>query len=92
MRPTPYSRTKRRLPVRIERLRWLRGALADPLGCVRETEVDEITVRATPIDGEQIEPAAAPAERADRLADEFFGRRYKARAEGSSVVFIGRPL
>jgi hypothetical protein len=91
VRPTPYSRTRRRLPERIERLRWLRAAVHDPAGCVREAQVDELLVRVQPADGGAVELRVEPLDRGQRLVDEFFGRRYRTHPENGSAVFVGRP-
>jgi hypothetical protein len=92
VRPTPYSRTRRQLPERIERLRWLRQAVSDPEGCTRETEVDDAVVRVVRADGGQVEMRVDAQELSQRLADEFFGRRYKTHVDDGVIVFVGRPV
>lgn len=86
-----FQRGRRRLPERVTRLRWLRDAAADPAGCERRTVVDDAEVTARPCGNGHVELRVDPTERAPRLADEFFGRRYETR-EAEGVVFVGRPL
>ena len=92
VRLTPHSRTRRQLPVRIERLRWLRDAARDPSGCTREAAVDDAVLRVRPTHGGHVELRVEPLDAAETLAKAFFGRRYRTRSEQGSIVFIGRPI
>ena len=92
VRPTPFPRTRRQLPERIERLRWLRQATSDPEGCARETEIDGALVRVVRAEGGTVEMRVEAQELAQRLAHEFFGRSYRTQSENGAVVFVGRPM
>lgn len=87
-----FRRTRRRLPERVTRLRWLRDAAGDPPGCERRTIVDDAEVSARPAGNRRVELRVEPVDRGQRLADEFFGRRYETRSESGGLVFTGEPL
>jgi hypothetical protein len=87
-----FQRARRRLPERVTRLRWLRDATADPPDCERRTVIDDAEVWVRPDGNALVELRVDPTERAQRLADEFFGQRYETRPEAGAAVFVGRPL
>jgi hypothetical protein len=87
-----FRRGRRRLPERVKRLHWLRDAASDPPGCERRTVIDDAEVSVRPCGHGRVELRVDPTQRAQRLADEFFGRRYETRAEAAGVVFVGQPL
>jgi len=77
---------------RAGRLRWLRGAVSDPPGCERRTVVDRATLTARPGPHATAELHVQPVRRAERFANEFFGRRHEARHAEGILVHVGPPL
>src|SRR3954452_19264970 len=75
-RPSRYGRTRRRLPERVIRLRWLRDAASDSRAPSAEPSSTAWRSRS----GQRnryVELRVVPIRDAQRLADEFFGRRYE---------------
>lgn len=74
-------------------MRWLRDAAGDPHGCVRHTVVDDADMFVQPRGHGLVELHVPQADRATRLADEFFGRRYETETDATGrTVFVGPPL